>query len=53
MLRQKILAYIKPGQYKSFDEFFGPEADKVPAGAGKGRASERGGLLRRLRGDNG
>ena len=48
-LRQKILAYIKPGQYKSFDEFFGDGAN----GAGPKESQERPGLLRRLRGDNG
>jgi hypothetical protein len=45
--RQKILAYIKPGQYKSFDEFFGDGAN----GTGP-KSEERPGLLRRLRGDN-
>jgi hypothetical protein len=50
VLRQKILAYIKPGQYKSFDEFFGPDADKVPAALAKDGSPEQGGFLRRLRG---
>lgn len=46
-LRERILAYIRPGQYKSFDEFFG---DGAPVSVGK--AQERPGLLRRLRGEN-
>lgn len=50
-LRQNILAYVKPGQYKSFDEFFGSDTDTVPAGADRSdqATKERGGLLRRLR----
>ncbi len=51
-LRQNILAYIKPGQYKSFDEFFGDGADNAPVAVGKAGAPERSGLLRRLRGGN-
>jgi len=49
-LREKILAYIKPGQYKSFDEFFGEGGD-APADS-PSPEKERPGLLRRLRGDN-
>lgn len=49
-LREKILAYIKPGQYKSFDEFFGEGGD-APADS-PSPDKERPGLLRRLRGDN-
>lgn len=48
-LRSNILAYIKPGQYKSFDEFFGPDSE---AAAGAGKDDERPGLLRRLRRDH-
>lgn len=48
-LRRKILAYIQPGQYKSFDEFFG-EAAEGPGTDGE-QPQERGGLLRRLRGN--
>jgi hypothetical protein len=49
-LREKILAYITPGQYKSFDEFFGDGAAQAPATAGA--PQERTGLLRRLRRDS-
>ena len=49
-LRQQILAYITPGQYKTFDDFFGPDADKIVTEAARARTSERQGLLKRLRG---
>lgn len=52
-LRERIIAYTEPGQYKPFDEFFGPDADTVAAVSAKERSSERPTrLLRRLRGDS-
>jgi hypothetical protein len=59
--REKIRAYIAPGQYKSFDEFFDVESaggDQAAAAGGAPNspepgagqpARERSGLLRRLR----
>jgi hypothetical protein len=49
-LRESILAYITPGQYKSFDDFFGAAASR-PTTARPG-PQERTGLLRRLRGQS-
>jgi hypothetical protein len=51
-LRQKILSYIEPGQYKSFDEYFGAGPDSADSGdsGDQQQTHERPGLLRRLRG---
>ena len=46
-LRRQILSYIEPGQYKSFDEFFGAGADLAPA-----KPKQRSGPLRRRRGND-
>lgn len=50
-LRSNILAYIKPGQYKSFDEFFGDGANAGAGPVGKDD-DDRPGLFRRLRRDH-
>lgn len=49
-LRERVLAYITPGQYKSFDDFFGEAPDR-PTTPGPA-PQERTGLLRRLRGQS-
>jgi hypothetical protein len=57
-LREAILAYVRPGQYKSFDEFFGDAAGEAAGGSAGGSAAQAGksqqrtGLLRRWRGEN-